>query len=97
MTLKVDKFVSNETGHVVNVKCYDNPYTADRYTIIFTGYDYRDYGYNNRYALAASSTPFHPQGIGMHVECHEDANIGKRIPFSELPEDVQKFVMQDIG
>ena len=64
---------------------------------IFTGVDYRDYGYWNRYSLSASANPFNPQGIGMHVECHEDADIGKRIPFEELPDDVQKFVLSDIN
>jgi len=95
--------------------------TADRYTVIFSDGD----------MIAASTQPFHPQGIGQHagnlidnycrtawggrgterpktqreinkwLKVDIDAfknqgNIGKLIKYDQLPEDVQKFVQQEL-
>lgn len=84
---------------------------ADRYTAVFSGRHAsvridRVWPY-----LAMSSCPFHPQGFGQHDEtrrkpCDVDkwgfapamgrtGHLGKRIPFSDLPEDCRKLVMGD--
>ena len=92
------------------VRCYDlgNDSSADRYTVCFTG-NYRSHGNHFQY-LAMSGEPFHPQGVGQHGSNEDriDVNksgfapamgrkchLGKRIPFSELPVDCQRLVMQD--
>lgn len=92
MTMKVDKFKSTETGHVVNVKVYDKPEFYDRYTVVFTGVDYSDYYYWNRYALLASS-----YSLCGHAEVQEGSHLGKRIPFAELPEHVQYQIIDYIN
>lgn len=71
---------------------------ADRYTIAFRGYRYQGHGMVYPY-LASGPWPFHPLGFGMHCESLEfltGKHLGKRIPFDALPEDVKKFVMQNI-
>lgn len=78
--------------------------TCDRYTAIYAG-KYRGKGWFQYVSM--SGAPFHPQGVGMHGEhptqvdapygfppaigrsCH----LGKRIPFTDLPEDCQKLVL----
>jgi len=81
------------------VNCYDNGgSTFDRYTIVFKKLDER----GDCVYLAASTYPFHPQGFGQHgsargrIDLPTWKHLGKRIRFSELPEDVQKFVNQNL-
>lgn len=81
------------------LKVYDNEESADRYTALFTGrscsrINYRD---NQRLyvALAMSANPFHPQGIGQHTEAADGAHLGKRINFTELPDDCRQLVLSD--
>jgi hypothetical protein len=61
--------------------------------------------------LGMSANPFHPQGFGQHGWSKEHPcdvingwppamgrkhpNLGKRIPFAELPKDCQSLVLQD--
>ena len=92
------------------VRCYDSgPDGAiDRYTVVFTGrFDKGkdpSTGYPNRFFpyLAMNAAPFHPQGFCQHGEGHNGpidrptyGHLGKRIKFTDLPEDCQKAVMQD--
>jgi hypothetical protein len=81
------------------VRCYDNGgETADRYTVVFTG---RRAKANYYPYLGMSAYPFHPQGIGQHgegkyfVDWPTYGHLGKKIKFSELPEDCQKLVRSD--
>ena len=70
---------------------------ADRYTIAFKGWRGRD-GMAYPY-LAASEAPFHPQGFGQHGESRTfltGRHLGRRIRFEDLPEQVQRFVLQNI-
>jgi len=87
------------------IRCYDDPHTADRYTVVFTkkrvnkGCFPRPHHRGQFWYLGMSSMPFHPQGIGMHGESDElidrptYSHLGKRIKFENLPEDCQKFVV----
>jgi hypothetical protein len=78
-------------------RVFDAPEFADRYTIAFKGW--RSHGRMVYPYLASSERPFHPQGVGLYGESANfvtGRSLGKRIPFSALPLDVQKFVMQSI-
>jgi hypothetical protein len=84
-----------------NIKIYDNGgKTLDRYTIVFTDRQYyregsqRDQDRFVKEALACNSEPFH--GIGMHVSATCGRHLGKRITFEECPEQVQKFILQNM-
>ena len=71
---------------------------ADRYTIAFKGYRVEGYGMVYPY-LASSDHPFHPQVFGQHGESKEfvtGKHLGKRVDFDSLPDDVKKFILQNI-
>jgi len=73
------------------IRCYDaGPRLADRYTVIFEDFDEREPW---RYALGMSADPFHPQGVGQHTTAMPGSHLGRRVPFAELPEPVQRCVM----
>ena len=86
--------------------------TIDRYTVIFCEpvrrkngccFTPATYGY-----LAMSAEPFHPQGFGQRGEIHgadmehpptrygRVGHLGRRIPFTDLPPDCQRLVIQDL-
>lgn len=72
--------------------CYDDPYSADRYTLIESGRCFgRCYGFYWRY-ISASSMPSNPCGIWLHGELKQQPgpHLGKRVPFKSLPEEVQR-------
>lgn len=93
------------------VRIYDNEgKTADCYTCVFGGRYTRKTGGSYWYS-SFSVDPFHPQGIGQHgdsptqidvapgawsgVSIGRMCHLGRRIKFEDLPENGQKFVMQD--
>lgn len=106
----LDKWESpayNKDGTPYHVVCFDNGgETADRYTVLFTG-QYTHLTGGVSLGLGMNATPFHPQGIGMHFEIfgeyetgidyvEEDfGHWGEIIPFSSLPEDCKRAVMND--
>ncbi len=80
------------------VRCYDLQNTCDRYTVVFTG------NYAGREGcdyLGMSGAPFHPQGFGQHgwnldvIDRPTYKHLGKKIKFTDLPEDCQKLVLSD--
>ena len=76
-----------------NLRCYDNKgKTVDRYTVIPPRWarQYRESA-GLWMAIAASSTPFHPQGFGTCCSATPGTHLGKRIKWDELPRDVQLF------
>ncbi len=78
-----------------DVRVYDNGgETFDRYTIVVENPETLEQSW-----LGSSEDPFYPSGFGQHLgttgEIQEGDHLGKRIPFSELPAKVQKFVKQD--
>lgn len=81
-----------------NVRIYDNGgKSADRYTAVYLDTRHASaYGSILYDCRAMSSNPFHPQGIGQHSECRITKHLGKQIDFSDLPEDCQKAVIQDL-
>lgn len=83
------------------IRCYDNQgKTADRYTVVFTGnYKKTDRWFDD---VIMSGAPFHPQGICMHGQTQYQpcdrptySHLGKKIKFSDLPEDCQTVIMRD--
>lgn len=81
------------------VRCYDNGgATIDRYTVVFTG-NYRQNTLGYTWVLGMSGRPFHPQGFCQHNEYRRSPDyptyrrFGKRIKFTDLPEDCQNAVI----
>jgi hypothetical protein len=84
-----------------SISCWDDSEKfVDRYTVVFL-----DEEKDGRVSyLAMSEKPFHPQGFGQYGEMQIDAvaykgrggAFLKRIKFSDLPEDCQRAVIQDI-
>lgn len=92
--------VWNPDGSPRWIRCYDNGgETFDRYTVVFTR--------GKRCYLGMSQHPAHPQGYGMHGEWPKGeapidrlggySHLGKKIKFSDLPEDCQKAVNNTYG
>lgn len=98
-----EKFMPN--GIPKHIRIYDNQgETADRYTVIFTYahcFKPKDYPHGWFPVLGMSDNPFHPQGVGIHSEYTEPIDypsykhLGKKIKFSNLPENCQKAVIDD--
>lgn len=85
------------------VRCYDNgDKTQDRYTVVFTGrYAKKVQGIPVFDYLGMSDAPFHPQGVGMHGETNyipvdrpTYKHLGKKIKFSDLPNDCKECAIQ---
>lgn len=79
---------------------YDQPESGDRYTIVFTG-KYRHKTGGVFWYVSSSAYPTHPQGIYQHgesktqIDYPSHGHLGKKISFSQLPEEVQKLVLRD--
>jgi hypothetical protein len=81
------------------VRCYDNGGESfDRYTVVYTG----NYKKSSFEYVGMSANPFHPQGFGQHGESELQpidrpsyGHLGKKIKFTDLPEDCQKLVLRD--
>lgn len=89
------------------IRCYDNGGsekengTVDRYTVVYTG-NYRGKTKGWHDYVGMSGAPFHPQGVGMHGQSEHQpvdrpsyGHLGKKIKFSDLPQDCQTLVLQD--
>jgi len=84
------------------VRCYDNGAskdpTFDCYTIVFTRKKNGTGPRSEFLYLGASEHPFHPQGFGQHgssqtqIDYPTYGHLGKKVKFSVLPPDVQRFV-----
>ena len=78
-----------------NLRIYDNGgQTFDRYTVVFMDRPERAPGTYE--ALAASEYPFSPMGFGQHVMAMPGRHLGRPIRFESLPEDVRRFVNQNL-
>lgn len=78
------------------LRCFDNGgESMDRYTIVPPRWA-KDYMERDRsFSCIASSTyPFHPQGFGQHTSCQVGRHLGKKVKWSDLPADVQRFARQ---
>lgn len=91
------------------VRVYDNGGESyDQYTVVFSGrYAGRTPGTCDY--LGMSAEPFHPCGFGQHGEARHvidaplgwppamgrSCHLGKRIPFTDLPEPCQQLVVSD--
>jgi hypothetical protein len=77
------------------LRCYDNGgKTYDRYTILPCR-AWRDYQESPGlwFAIGASAHPFDPQGFGQTCTAMAGRHLGKRVPFDDLPPDVQRFAL----
>ncbi len=81
-----------------NIRCYDNGgESVDRYTILDINDHWRITPEGTIYgAWACSDNPFHPLGFGQHTSAMSGAHLGTEVDFDQLPEDVQRFVLQDL-
>ena len=100
----------NELIQNAPIRCYDTGGVADRYTVVYmrewrhqSSYGYgaesctRCYGPKLYQYIGMSGAPFHPQGIGQHGEARIGRHLGKRIPFTTLPQDCKRAVLQDLS
>lgn len=86
------------------VRCYDNGGESfDRYTVVFTKKALIAVD-KTRYFLyvGMSANPFHSQGFGQHGESNWNpidrptyGHLGKKISFTQLPDDCKKLVISD--
>lgn len=53
-----------------------------------------DPSYQHIYCLSMSERPFNPRGVGQSGTCVEGSHLGKRVKFAELPDEVQRCVIQ---
>ena len=81
------------------LRIYDNGgKTCDRYTILpprWAGPDWRERD-RTWQAIGSSERPFHPQGFGQHVSATPGPHLGRRLHWSALPPDVQRFARQSL-
>jgi len=80
------------------IRCYDNPYCADRYTIVFTkkkeSFGYKDKRRHRFLNLGCSST-LSISSLGETMDLIDKPSykhLGKRISFNELPDLVRTAV-----
>lgn len=80
----------------LNIRVFDNEGESfDRYTIVNINDHERMTPDGAIYgALGASENPFSPMGFGQNTSAMIAEHLGKEITFDDLPEDVQKFVIQ---
>ena len=97
MNNRTERLLPN--GHPKWIRCYDNGgESIDRYTVVFTG-NYA--GRNGCDYLAMDDQPTSPQGFGQHMNSREiidrpqSAHLGRRIPFSALPDACRRLVLSD--
>jgi hypothetical protein len=81
------------------LRCYQMRGQAQgEYTIIPPRWARKEYGprgcQNDWAAIGCNAYPFHPQGIGMYCGAMPGPHLGKRVCWSDLPADVQKFARQ---
>lgn len=83
------------------IRCYKSKEdVADLYTVVFTGNYTKSTGGESMY-VGMSAHPFDPQGFGQHgsnkgqIDSPSYGHLGKKIKFTELPEDCQKLVISD--
>jgi hypothetical protein len=77
---------------------YDNGgKTLDRYTVVYDYVEQVKYGKKLYACLGMSERPFHPLGFGQHSSAMRGRHLGKKINLTDLPEDCQKAVAQDLA
>lgn len=86
---------------VGRIRVYDNGgRTVDRYIVLFEDMPdpmkdeetpVRPHG--PREALTMSGAPTHPQGVSQWTDARPGPWLGRRIPFTALPENVQQHVI----
>lgn len=71
------------------LEIYDNGGdTIDRYTVVFNYFETPE----SLACLCLSDNPTHPQGYSMFAYCHVGGHLGKRVKFSDLPENIQNHI-----
>ena len=81
------------SGIPLPIKVYDDERESfDRYTVVLDepgtkrGRDFT--------ALSLSANPGHPQGVSQFTTAQDGPHLGKRLKFSDLPDNVQKHVIR---
>lgn len=78
------------------LRIYDaGPEVADRYTIVPPRSAHRIHKAGKLWeCICCSESPFHPLGFGCWAEAAIGPHLGKRIAWSELPGDAQRYARQ---
>lgn len=79
------------------LRCYDNGGDSfDQYTVVPPRWAHEERERNSHLfnSIGASEHPFHPQGFGQHCSVQPGRHLGKRVKWTDLPPDVQKFARQ---
>ena len=84
------------------IRCYDNGgESLDRYTVVYTR-THLTLGTDRYYtSVSMNDMPFFPSGICQHgehprlIDRPTSSHLGRRIPFSALPEDCRRVVLMD--
>jgi hypothetical protein len=73
------------------IAIYDNSgKTMDRYTVVFDTYSNEKHTQYD--CLGMSNNPDDPQGFSQMFDCILGKHLGKRIKFSDLPQNIQMHV-----
>jgi hypothetical protein len=84
-----------KTNTPKTVRIYDNGgRTFDRYTAVYMA---EPEGRGLYGARGMSENPTHPQGFGQYCTAMPGRHLGRRIPFSALPEPCRELVRRDMG
>lgn len=85
--------------YTVTFECYNS--ITGNWDILSEGWTVNapvgDLSYDKICCLAMNEHPFSPQGFGQSSTCTEGKHLGKRIKFSQLPDDVKKCILQYMG
>jgi len=69
----------------------DGGQTLDRYTVVLKAKIGKYYD-----CIYSCHQPTHPQGVAGWTKTTEGKHLGKRIEWSDLPENVQEFVINQL-
>lgn len=86
---------TNELVNGQKIRCYDDPDTVVRYTVVYMDVPENPPGTFMCYGL--NEHPFNPAyGIAQHASATPGRHLGRRIRFQDLPEDCQRLVQRDL-
>ena len=84
------------------IRCYDNGgETLDNFTVVYTRTHLRLGAERYYTSVSMNDMPFFPSGICQHgehprlIDRPTSSHLGRRIPFSALPEDCRRVVLMD--
>ncbi len=91
--------MKQDTVNGKKVICYDYGFNKKngRYTVYYLNYFYPVSGRKVYECRCMDSQPSHPLGFSLFAHGERGRHNGKRIPFTALPIDCQKAVINDLS